>query len=105
MQLAVSPLIASNYFDGDWWMVAALIATFVAYAPAHLARGVCSGSGRFHDYAIIMGSDGVVRILLCIALAIVGVTAAGAYGFAIALSPLFAVAYVWRRGALRPILS
>ena len=101
--LAVSPLIASNYFDGDWWMVAALIATFVAYAPAHLARGVCSGSGRFHDYAIIMGSDGVVRILLCIALAIVGVTAAGAYGFAIALSPLFAVAYVWRRGALRPI--
>lgn len=101
--LAASPLLASSYFDGDWIMVAALIATFVAYAPAHLARGVCSGSGRFRDYAIIMGSDGVVRIVLCVALALVGIKAAGAYGFAVAVSPLFAVAYVWRRGALSPI--
>lgn len=101
--LVTSPLIASNYFDGDWWMVVALVGTFVAYAPAHLARGVCSGSGRFRDYAVIMGSDGVVRILLCIALAVVGIKAAGAYGLAIAISPLFAVGYVWRRGALRTI--
>lgn len=101
--LAASPLIASSYFDGDWIMVLALVATFVAYAPAHLARGICSGSGRFRDYAIIMGSDGVVRIVLCIVLAVVGIKAAGAYGFAVALSPLFAVGYVWRRGALRPI--
>jgi O-antigen/teichoic acid export membrane protein len=101
--LALSPVIANSYFDGNWWMVAALIGTIVAYAPVHIARGVCSGSGRFREYAMIMGSDGVVRILLCVALAIVGVTAAGAYGFAIALSPLFAVAYVWRRGALKPI--
>lgn len=101
--VVASPLIASNYFDGDWWMVVALVGTFVAYAPAHLARGVCSGSGRFRDYAVIMGSDGVVRILLCIALAIVGIKAAGAYGLAIAISPLFAVGYVWRRGALQPI--
>ncbi|MEP6299325.1 MAG: polysaccharide biosynthesis protein, partial [Ilumatobacter sp.] len=85
--LAASPLIASDYFDGDWWMVAALVGTFVAYAPAHLARGICSGSGRFKDYAVIMGSDGVVRILLCLALALVGIKAAGAYGFAVALSP------------------
>lgn len=101
--LAMSPLIATSYFDGDWWMVVALIGTFVAYAPAHLARGICSGSGRFRDYAIIMGSDGVIRILLCIALAVVGITAAGAYGLAVAVSPLFAVGYVWRRGALRAI--
>ena len=100
--LAASPLIASNYFDGDWLMVAALIATFVAFAPAHLARGICSGSGRFREYALIMGSDGVIRILLTIALAIFGITTAGIYGFAIAVSPLFAVGYVWRRGALKP---
>ncbi len=101
--LAASPLLASDYFDGDWIMVLALVATFIAYAPAHLARGVCSGSGRFRDYAIIMGSDGVVRIVLCVLLAVAGITAAGAYGFAVAVSPLFAVAYVWRRGSLRPI--
>lgn len=101
--LIASPLITSGYFRGDWWMLIALVGTFMAYAPAHLARGVCSGSGRFKDYAIILGSDGVVRIVLCVALAVVGVTATGAYGLAIAVSPLFAVAYVWRRGALRPI--
>ena len=99
--LALSPLIATNYFDGDWLMVVALIAAFVAYAPAHLARGVCSGTGRFTEYAVILGADGVVRIVLCVALAVVGVSAAGMYGLAIAVSPLFAVVYVYRRGALR----
>ena len=99
--LAVSPFLATSYFDGDWFMVIALIAAFAAYAPAHMARGVCSGSGRFTEYAVILGSDGIVRIVLCILLALVGITAAGAYGLAIAVSPLFAVAYVYRRGALR----
>jgi O-antigen/teichoic acid export membrane protein len=101
--LALSPWIANGYFDGNWWMVVALIGTIMAYAPVHLARGVCSGSGRFREYALIMGSDGVVRILLCVALAIISVKAAGAYGLVIAISPLFAVTYVWRRGALKPI--
>jgi O-antigen/teichoic acid export membrane protein len=99
--LALSPLIATSYFDGDWFMVVALIAAFAAYAPAHMARGVCSGSGRFREYAVIMGSDGIVRIVLCVALAVVGVTAVGAYGLAIAISPLFAVAYVYQRKGLR----
>ena len=95
-----SPLLANSYFDGDWIMVGALMLAFAAYAPAHLARGVCSGSGRFHDYGIILASDGVIRIVLCIALAVAGVAAAGAYGLAVAVSPLFAVAYVYRRGRL-----
>ena len=99
--LALSPLIASSYFDGDWFMVVALIAAFAGYAPAHLARGVCSGTGRFRQYAIIMGSDGVVRIVLCIALAVVGISATGAYGMAIAVAPLFAVGYIYRRGGLQ----
>ena len=81
--LMASPLIASSLFEGDWFMVIALIAAFAAYAPSHMARGVCSGSGRFTEYAIVLGSDGIVRIILCVALAVVGVTATGAYGLAI----------------------
>jgi O-antigen/teichoic acid export membrane protein len=96
-----SPLITSVYFDGDWIMVAALATAFIAYAPAHLSRGICSGTGRFHSYAIIMGSDGVIRILLCLLLAAIGVTAAGPYGFAVALAPLFAVGALALRGNLR----
>lgn len=99
--LLASPVIARVYFDGDWMMLAALAAAFIAYAPAHLARGVCSGTGRFRSYALIMGSDGIVRIVLCLMLAAIGVTAAGPYGFAVALAPLFAVGIVAARGSLR----
>lgn len=99
--LALSPLIASNYFDDNWVMVVALGVAFVAYAPAHLARGICSGSGRFRSYAIVMGTDGVVRITVCVILALIGIQAVGAYAFVIALSPLVGLSYVYRRGSLR----
>ncbi len=95
-----SPWIAEIYFGGNWFMVVALVLAFASYAPAHLARGICSGNGRFRSYAVIMGSDGVIRIVLCIALAIIGVTAVGAYGLAVAIAPLFAVAFVYKRGQL-----
>jgi O-antigen/teichoic acid export membrane protein len=98
---AARQLIADSLFDGDMFMVLALVLAFSAYAPAHLARGVCSGSGRFGEYGIILASDGVVRIVLCIVLAVIGITAAGAYGLAVAVSPLFAVGYVAARGGLR----
>ena len=98
--LIASPVITRVYFDGDWVMLAALATAFVAYAPAHLARGICSGTGRFRSYAIIMGSDGIVRIVFCLALAAIGITAAGPYGFAVALAPLLAVGVLSLRGAL-----
>lgn len=96
---AASPAITSNYFDGDWLMLVALVVAFAGYAPAHIARGVCSGHGRFRHYGLIMGADGVVRIAAVVLLAVIGVTAAGAYGFALALTPLLTVLFVWwRRG-------
>ncbi len=98
--LLASPVITSEYFNGDWWMLAALATAFVAYAPAHLARGVCAGTGRFHSYAFVMGSDGVIRIVVCVVLAVIGVTAAAPYAFAVALSPLVAVVVVGTRGRL-----
>lgn len=99
--LAASPILTTEYFDGDWWMLAALATAFVAYAPAHLARGVCAGTGRFRAYAVVIGSDGIVRIVLCVLLAAVGVTAAGPYGFVVALAPLLPVVVVGVNGQLR----
>src|SRR6056297_3454450 len=64
-----SPLVVDEFFGGDWLLVVALAAAFTAYAPAHLARGVCSGNDRFRSYALIMGGDGVARIVLCVVLA------------------------------------
>ena len=94
----LGPLIVSSYFDGDWVMLIALMVAFVAYAPAHISRGITSGNGRFHAYAIVLGADGVIRIVLCVLLAAIGISTAGPFGFAVAVSPLFGVGYVaWRR--------
>jgi O-antigen/teichoic acid export membrane protein len=98
--LIASPLIASQYFDGNWWMLAALATAFVAYAPAHMARGICAGMGRFRSYAYVMGSDGIVRIAACLTLAAIGIQSPGPYGFAVALAPLVAVVAVGLRGEL-----
>ncbi|MET0145970.1 MAG: lipid II flippase MurJ [Ilumatobacteraceae bacterium] len=99
--LCLSPIITADYFDGDWVMLVALVVAFAAYAPAHVARGISSGSGRFRSYAIVLGTDGVVRIVLCVALAVIGISSTGPYGFAVALAPLVGVGYVFSRGYLK----
>jgi O-antigen/teichoic acid export membrane protein len=99
--LAFGGLLADGYFGGSWVMVLALVVSILAYAPAHLSRGLCSGTGRFRAYAVVLGGDGVVRILLCLGLAAIGVTAVGWYGFAVALAPLVGVFLVASRGQLR----
>ncbi len=99
--VAASPVLTDAYFDGDWVMLVALLVAFAAYAPAHIARGIASGNGRFRAYAIVMGSDGVVRILLCVLVALIGIKTAGPFGFAVAVAPLPGVLYVFSRGYLR----
>lgn len=99
--VVASPVITRVFFEGDGWMTVALIAAFVAYAPAHLARGVCSGQGRFRSYAIVMGADGVTRVTLCAVLAAVGVATAAAYGFVLAIAAVSGVVYIAWRGDLR----
>lgn len=99
--LATSPLITHSYFDGSWVMLGALVIAFASYAPVHLARGIASGSGRFRAYAVVMGADGAVRVILCIALAVIGIKTAGPYGLAVALAPLVGFFYVYAHGDLR----
>lgn len=99
--LSLGQVIVDNFFDGDWVMLLALVVAFSCYAPTHLARGIASGSGRFHAYAVVMGADGVVRITLCVILAVAGFDTAGAFGFAVALAPLAGVIYVASRHQLR----
>ena len=99
--LLASPWITESYFDGDWVMIVALVIAFASYAPVQLARGIASGSGRFRAYAVVMGADGAVRVLLCILLAVIGIKTAGPYGMAVALAPLAGFFYVYFRGQLR----
>lgn len=99
--LGAGTAITNSYFDGDWVLLVALVVAFASYAPVHLARGIASGSGRFRAYAVVMGADGAVRVVLCIILAVVGIKTAGAYGLAVALAPLAGFLFVAARGQLR----
>ena len=96
-----SPWLTGSYFSGDWLMFGALIIGFLSYAPVHLSRGICSGQGRFTPFAVVVASDGVMKIVGTIALTAIGITAVGAYAFAIAVAPLFAVVAIGLRGSLR----
>lgn len=94
MILIFSPQITKKFFDGNWIVTAALVIGFLSYLPVHLARGICSGHGRFSSYGIVMGADGASRIIGCTVLWASGVKAVGAYAFVVALSPLVGVAIV-----------
>lgn len=96
-----SPWITRDFFEENWVVTASLLVAFLAYAPTHLARGICSGSGRFVDYGIVMGFDGATRIIGCVALWIVGIEVVGAYAMVVAAAPLLGVFIVLSRGALR----
>jgi O-antigen/teichoic acid export membrane protein len=96
-----SGAITTKFFEGDWVVTAALLVGFMSYAPAHLARGICSGQGRFTSYGVVMGADGASRIVGCLILWTVGVTTTGAYAFVVALAPLVGVLAVTLRHDLR----
>ncbi len=96
-----SGYITKHFFEGNWVVTAALIVGFISYAPAHLARGICSGHGRFSSYGIVMAADGGARIIGCVVLWALGVTSVGAYAFTIALTPLIGVVAVYSRGHLK----
>jgi O-antigen/teichoic acid export membrane protein len=99
--LAGSSWLTREFFEGYGIITVALILAFVAYAPTHLARGICSGSGRFVDYGIVMGMDGLARIVGCVVLWIVGSHVVGAYAMVVVLAPLVGVSIVLFRGGLR----
>jgi O-antigen/teichoic acid export membrane protein len=89
--IAARPLI-DELFHGSTLLLVSLIVAVGSYYVAHMVRGTLSGNGRFGPYGIMHGSEGVVRVIACASLVIIGVSSPGPYGLALALPPLAAVA-------------
>ena len=89
---ATSPLTLPKLFDDEPLLVIGLGLALAGAAAGHLARGACSGQGRFRPYAVFLAADGTVRLLLCVALSASGVDSPGLYGVAVGVAPLVAVA-------------
>jgi O-antigen/teichoic acid export membrane protein len=86
--------ILHELFDDDTALLIGLLIALPAYAAVHLTRGTLSGNGRFGAYGSLMAAEGLIRITAAIALAVVGVHTAGAYGLLIGLAPVVAIAVV-----------
>ncbi|MBJ7608236.1 MAG: hypothetical protein JF887_02235 [Candidatus Dormibacteraeota bacterium] len=100
---AAGPL-ARRLFAGDSLLVVALMAGLAVYALHFLSRGTLSGNGRFRLYGFLIGIEGVLRLVFCVALAVAGVKAPGMFGLSLVLGSLLAIALVLRgrRGLLIP---
>lgn len=65
------PLLRDRLFLGDSFFAASLVAALLAYGFAYVLRGVCAGVGWFGGYALLLVTDGVVRVLVCVPLLLV----------------------------------
>lgn len=90
--VATSPVTLPKLFDDEPLLIVGLALALSGAAAGHLARGACSGQGRFRPYAVFIAADGVVRLALCAALSVAGVDTAGWYGVAVGVAPIVAVA-------------
>lgn len=89
--LATSPVLLDKLFEGQVLLLVSLVLGIAGVAIGFVTRGALSAQGRFRAYALYIGADGVIRLLLGVAVATVGVTTAGWFGLAIGLAPLLAV--------------
>ncbi|MEZ5170895.1 MAG: hypothetical protein R3A49_09140 [Acidimicrobiia bacterium] len=85
--LVFSTLLLHSLLDGSVMLLVGLIIGIFAFYAQHLTRGTLSGNGRFGAYGLLLGSEGVLRLLGCIALAVIGVGFAGPYGLVLGLAP------------------
>jgi O-antigen/teichoic acid export membrane protein len=87
---ATGPLSVSHLFDDKVLLLVALMVALGGYYAEFLVRGVLSGNGRFKSYGVILGSEALLRMLACFALAVVGVDTVGPFGIIIGLAPIAA---------------
>ncbi len=81
LAVALGRLAVDHLFAGS---VAALLGLLLSCAGlwgAHLSRGALAGTGRFKRYGLQLAIEGIVRVLGCGSLFLVGVRGVGAYGF------------------------
>jgi O-antigen/teichoic acid export membrane protein len=96
--------IVHDLFRGSAGLAACLVIGLVTYFTQHLTRGTLAGNGRFGPYGLILGAEGVIRLLPCAVLAAGGVTNPFYYGLCLAIPPVLAalVSLRGQHGLLAP---
>jgi O-antigen/teichoic acid export membrane protein len=103
--VAAGPFLVGRIFNGHSGLLVALIASVLGYGGTCLIRGAFAGERRLREYAVCVGVDGLARLVPCIALVAVGVSALLPYGLALGLGSVAAlgVGLAWfRTGQVGP---
>jgi len=90
-----------DLFEGSAVVTLALVIALVGYAPFHIARGICSGLGRFRTYSTMIALDGLLRVVACGAFLVGGIDNVGPYAVMVAVVPLTIAFGAFGSGQLR----
>jgi len=82
--------LTDRLFHGQEVLLVCFVIALGTYAVQHITRGTLSGNGRFGPYGMILGAEGVLRILPVIVLYAAGIDDLVWYGLALAVPPLLA---------------
>lgn len=93
--LAISsyPVLMDRIFDDNILLFMGLLAGVSTYAGSHIVKGTTSGADLFGAYGGVLAAEGILRLGLCIGLAVAGVDRPGPYGFVVGISPLIALVF------------
>jgi O-antigen/teichoic acid export membrane protein len=91
-------------FHGQEVLLVCFVIALATYAVQHITRGTLSGNGRFGPYGMILGAEGVFRIVPVIVVYLAGVDSLLWYGLALAIPPVLAsIVAVWgQHGLVEP---
>jgi O-antigen/teichoic acid export membrane protein len=87
---AIGTPIVDQLFEGEIGLITCLVIALFTYCVQHITRGTLAGNGRFGPYGMILGAEGLIRIVPCVALAVAGVDDPVYYGLCLAIPPVFA---------------
>ena len=94
--LALSPVLVSRLFSGDWLLLVGLIVGTAGYMVANFVEGVLSGHARFGRYGVYLGTEALLRLAICVGCVALGSRTPGPFGLALGIAPLaVAVPVLW----------
>jgi O-antigen/teichoic acid export membrane protein len=98
-------LIGDRLFLGDSFYTAALVLGLAAYGVAYVARGVFAGARWFNGYALLLVSDGAVRVAVVVPLLVVASRDLAAAAMVAAAVGSVALPVLVGRRVLRPLVA
>ena len=98
-------LIGDKLFLGDSFFTASLVLGLAAYGIAYVLRGVFAGAGWFKGYALLLVSDGAVRVVVVIPLLLVASRDLAAAAMVAAAVGSVALPVLVGRRVLRPLIA